>query len=188
MQLTVQRLVNHLAAREPPVTITKSTALKIMREGLGLRFNHFKVGRDRYTDQLFDVKRQVVSRILAQLFLDEVLIVAVEESSFNDQLAHRKRWQPGSQGIRLISEKSKKLFADAQLVDHEEQRQEEIPAKEAEAPLDQDSSDESVNSDESQVQSEIESDYQISNMRGPFVVPNIRYYSKRRGAREQAMQ
>jgi hypothetical protein len=39
--------------------------LSIMRDSLGLRFNQCQLGRDRFTDALFDTKRVVVSRLLA---------------------------------------------------------------------------------------------------------------------------
>ena len=54
-----------------------------------------------------------MSRILAQLLFDGALVIAIDESSFDNKQAQRYRWQAGSKGIRRMDERSKVLFADA---------------------------------------------------------------------------
>ena len=74
----------------------------ILRNTLGLTFKQCKFANDRQTDSQFDALRLQVARTLAHLLLEDVLIVGVDESSFNHIQTNNRQWQPASKGIRLM--------------------------------------------------------------------------------------
>lgn len=65
---------------------------KVIREQFGLKYRKVSGADIRYHDEQFDEKRQWISRLLAQLLADDVVIVSIDESSFQHSLAPSLAW------------------------------------------------------------------------------------------------
>ena len=100
--LTSQKVVNYLRSKEPSVEISVDMTRKILRNTLGLTFKQCKFANDRQTDSQFYAQQLKVARTLAHLFLSDVLVIGVDESSFNHIQTNNRQWQPGTKRIRLM--------------------------------------------------------------------------------------
>lgn len=107
--LTVGRVLADLSSQPLEQHPTYSTVVKILRDHFALRYGLARGANLRYSSEKFDPKRQWVSRILAQLLSDDVLIVAIDESSFNSRPPNKMEWQPGTRGKKMLDSRRKDL-------------------------------------------------------------------------------
>ena len=77
-----------------------------MKQKLGLSYRNFNSANIRYNDERFDETRLWTSRLLAQILKDDVLLIAIDESSFNHTQAQKLRWQPKVGALGTVNEKS----------------------------------------------------------------------------------
>lgn len=69
------------------------TVSLILKEKFQLRFLKYDGAVARYRDPLFNDRRIWLSRIMAQLICEDVLIVSIDETHFRSDIQLNKRWQ-----------------------------------------------------------------------------------------------
>lgn len=71
---------------------SSSTVLRILKSTFHLKFGKADKANPKYRDPSFNEKRLWVSRLLAQFFLEDALIISVDESNFRSDYLASKQW------------------------------------------------------------------------------------------------
>lgn len=66
---------------------------KIVKEDFHLKYDPFQGSTYKYQDPSYNEKRLWVSRLVAQFYKDQVIIVSVDESSFRSDSVKHRLWQ-----------------------------------------------------------------------------------------------
>jgi hypothetical protein len=92
----VSRELNSLKLREPEFSQLKvpsnSTILKILKTDFHLKFSKSSKANPKYRDPTFNEKRLWVSRLLAQFFAEDAVIISMDESNFRSDHLAAKQW------------------------------------------------------------------------------------------------
>jgi hypothetical protein len=84
----------YLTTLYPELTIPSISKLRgLMINNFHLNYIRVPPANARYEDPSFDEKRAWISRILANLFVDNYVIVSLDESSFKSSVGHNYRWR-----------------------------------------------------------------------------------------------
>lgn len=92
--LTIQSVRDFIANQNIPnlkVPCAETVSL-ILKEKFQLRFLKYDGAVARYRDPLFNERRIWLSRIMAQLLCEDVLIVSIDETHFRSDIQMNKRW------------------------------------------------------------------------------------------------
>ena len=71
---------------------SKATMLKCLREQFHLRYGKDSGANPRYRDPTYNEKLLWVSRLLAQFFLEDALVISVDESNFRSDTLPQRSW------------------------------------------------------------------------------------------------
>ena len=92
--LTLKELHSHLIkVLDQSKVPCESTLSKTLKEFFHLSFGSLMQASLKYNDPTFNEKRLWISRLLAQLLIDDVLIISIDESNFRSDSMPRKQWQ-----------------------------------------------------------------------------------------------
>lgn len=69
-----------------------ATLLKVLKESFHLRFGKGQNANAKYRDPSFNENRPWVSRLLVQLFLEDAVVISVDESNFRRDYLPTKQW------------------------------------------------------------------------------------------------
>ena len=83
----------HLELTFPPSQVPSLKDISsILKEEFKLRFRKLDGAVARYNDPLYDEKRGIVSRVLAQLVIDNALVISIDESHIRSDLKKGFAW------------------------------------------------------------------------------------------------
>ena len=102
----VKRAIANMGHQRIPCT---DTIWKIMRNHFGLTYKMRCAANIRYSDDKFYDKRLWVSRLLAQFMHDEVVILSIDECSFQG-VSDFRQWQVRYTGIFKVDDRCRRLF------------------------------------------------------------------------------
>ena len=89
-----QQLQSHLLWKLGPDKVPSSlTIRKLMREKFKLHYKRLQKASTKYRDPQYNEKRMWVSRIMAQFFKEEVIIICIDESNFKFDSLPSRQWQ-----------------------------------------------------------------------------------------------
>jgi hypothetical protein len=92
-KLKVRNLHQHLLTVLPEnLQPSKRTLERMLNHRFHLRYGKFGPANFKYGDPAFDEKRLWVTRLLAQFFLEEVVLISVDESNFRSDVIPRTQW------------------------------------------------------------------------------------------------
>jgi hypothetical protein len=77
-----------------------------------MRYKKISGAMIRYDDETFDDKRRWVSRILAQLMLDDAIVISIDESCFKESSVKGMKWCMGSNQLKKSDNRSKTFFLE----------------------------------------------------------------------------
>jgi hypothetical protein len=88
---TLQNIKNYLVEKLPPSLLPSNTTIaKMLRHKFHLRYGSFDKANVKYKDATYNDKRKWISKLLAQFFFENVIIISVDESNFrSDRLPSR---------------------------------------------------------------------------------------------------
>ena len=69
-----------------------ATLRTILKESFHLKFGKSSAANPKYRDPTYNEKRLWVSRLLSQLFLEDALIISVDESNFRSDALPSRQW------------------------------------------------------------------------------------------------
>jgi len=111
--LTTSNVLARLSQRQFSPLPSATTVQRLLRESFGLSYRPFDSAKLRFSQRLYDPKRQAICRYLATLLIEDALIVCVDESAFSTRQTTRWRWQPMSSSVRSQMQQEARLH-DAQ--------------------------------------------------------------------------
>lgn len=92
-KLKIRNLMVHLRQVLPSSSVPKKCTLyDIIKEQFHLRFGAKQQAQPKYGDPLYNEKRLWISRLLAQFFIEQVVIVSIDESNFKSSNLSRRSW------------------------------------------------------------------------------------------------
>jgi hypothetical protein len=95
--VTIDKVISRLKSRKLPRLPKYNTVRTILRDHFGLRYKKVDAASSRYNDVTFDEKRQWISRILAQFFTEDVILISIDEANFKSTCSNDQQWLPGGQ-------------------------------------------------------------------------------------------
>ena len=103
-----QQLQSHLLQKLGPDKVPSSlTIRKLMKEKFNLHYKRLQKASTKYRDPQYNEKRMWVSRIMAQFFKEEVIIICIDESNFKFDSLPSRQWQFDYGSLDPISTKPK---------------------------------------------------------------------------------
>jgi hypothetical protein len=98
--LTIGKIREHLLSSGIKPVPCVSTIRVIIRDRLGLRFNSFASSDYRFMSTLMDEKRIWITRVLVSLLANNILLVCVDESSFQSINYRSMKWEPVRSNVK----------------------------------------------------------------------------------------
>ena len=80
----------------------------MIHNSFDLRYKSLKSQNIRYNDKEFNEKRLWISRLLAQLVREEVLILSIDEAGFKSVGPPNQMWMPSRRSILNYDERMRK--------------------------------------------------------------------------------
>jgi hypothetical protein len=91
--LLLQKHLKEVFKASTDVVPSLPTIQKILRETFHLKFGRLNKANVKYSDAMYNEKRLWISRLLAQFFLEQVIIISVDESNFKSDALPHMQWR-----------------------------------------------------------------------------------------------